>query len=379
MQLPSAPPNLVSYQRWNVAISASWPGLSLAYILLLTQFFPLPPDSASTNVKWLGVLAFGFASWLGIAIIQRGTNFLRLILSRKLGAGNPRVVSLWRFAKRWTIMGGIALALLSLCFFMSEQPPVLLLGVLIVSAALLFSAGFAEQERIRAQFEGRIPLRAEVLAKLQATFASVTTPITWYELKSGATPMLPTANVRRLGGPSIDSDDESEPVSYEISISDTMLETFTVEAIEAVCWHELGHAEPQTSMTVSGLSGVSLLVLCGAALFLPFTLGAMTPGSVQAVPLGIIGIGSAYTIWRLVFKALRRREERQADGYAVDHVSTLEVMVEALRKSWEVSGQNARPPWLSIIMLQDHPSLQQRMDFAHRRWQKRLAATNKAA
>lgn len=161
------------------------------------------------------------------------------------------------------------------------------------------------------------------------------------------------------------------PLRY-ILLSDALIENMTGPQVEAVMAHELGHVKRRhipwmmvCAMTSFMLTGLAADLLLGLAPEAWRPENSMVAGSV--------GLGVAVGGWIALFGWISRRFERQADTFAVQHLSmrypdemlgagvispaAVGVMIDALRQVGHLNHINpVRPSWR-------HGSLQWRMEY----------------
>ena len=153
--------------------------------------------------------------------------------------------------------------------------------------------------------------------------------------------------------------------SKRIIIGDTLLENYSVDEIEAVFAHEVGHYWHKHLHklliwgTVETFVGFYLV-----ALLYQWLLGLMgfhSPADLAALPL-ITLILTIYTlIVSPISNTLSRHFERQADRYAVEHSSDPLALATALEKLSAQNLTDAEPHPLVEFLFHSHPSVQSRV------------------
>ena len=156
-----------------------------------------------------------------------------------------------------------------------------------------------------------------------------------------------------------------------IIISDTLLENFREEEIEAVLAHELGHHVRRHLL--------QKLALQAATTFVGFYLadqvlrrwdeffGFRGLADFANLPLLILtGTALALVLMPLV-NMHSRWCERQADAYALASIRDRDAFVAALERLAELNLAERQPPAWIEFLFHSHPSLQKRILFAQRR------------
>ena len=155
-----------------------------------------------------------------------------------------------------------------------------------------------------------------------------------------------------------------------IILSDTLLEQFGDEEVEAVLAHELGHHVHRHIF--------QSIVLQGAATFAGFyliqrTLTWLGPhfgfrGAADFANLPLLALVT--TILSLVLlpavNSYSRAMERQADAYALRAIPSRAPFISSMEKLAELNLAERQPhPWIEFIF-HSHPSIQKRIDFAQK-------------
>lgn len=161
-----------------------------------------------------------------------------------------------------------------------------------------------------------------------------------------------------------------------IILGDTLLEEFTDDEIEVVLAHELGHQVHHDIWKLIALSAPATVVglyvahrLSPAALArfgkrwgLNVELGL---ADVATMPLlGLLAGGTMQAITPIVNGITRTCIERPADRYALDLTGKREAFISAMEKLGRMNLSNPRPSALVKYLFHDHPTLQERIDFA---------------
>jgi STE24 endopeptidase len=151
-----------------------------------------------------------------------------------------------------------------------------------------------------------------------------------------------------------------------IILSDTLLRNFSVEEIESVAGHELGHYR-YGHLWKGILFG---LVLTFGGLFAAnalFRLTMGTFGGVQGYELSVLPLLGLYLMgFGLVTSPIQngvsRRFERQADGFSVEMSGDREAFIMALDKLGRMNKADREPHPLVEFFFYSHPSLKKRTE-----------------
>jgi len=155
-----------------------------------------------------------------------------------------------------------------------------------------------------------------------------------------------------------------------IILSDTLLEKFQAEEVEAVLAHELGHHVHRHIF--------QSIVIQGAALFLGFylihrTLTWLTPhfgfrGAADFANLPLLALVATILSLMLLpaVNSYSRALERQADTYALRAIPSRAPFISSMEKLAELNLAERQPhPWIEFIF-HSHPSIQKRIEFAQK-------------
>jgi STE24 endopeptidase len=155
--------------------------------------------------------------------------------------------------------------------------------------------------------------------------------------------------------------------SRRIIISDTMLENYSEEEIEAVIAHEMGHHKYHDIWFLIGLQ--SLLSLLGFYLIASFidpVLGFFSlEMNVSALPIILGMMELTMFVVAPVKNWLSRIRERAADGFSLDLVDNPAALGDALVKLSQQNLGNPAPPGLVEFLFYDHPSGLRRVERAY--------------
>lgn len=155
--------------------------------------------------------------------------------------------------------------------------------------------------------------------------------------------------------------------SRRIILSDTMLENYSGEEIEAVIAHEMGHHKYHDIWFLIGIQ--SLLSLLGfylIATFIDPVLGFFALElNVSALPIILGMMELIMFVVSPVKNWLSRVRERAADGFSLDLVDNPSALGDALVKLSQQNLGNPAPPRLVELLFYDHPSGLRRVERAY--------------
>jgi STE24 endopeptidase len=163
-----------------------------------------------------------------------------------------------------------------------------------------------------------------------------------------------------------------------IVLGDTLLEEFTPDEIEVVLAHELGHQVNRDLWKLIGLQlpltlglfyGMQRIAPAAIARFgqrwgLKIEEGVRDPA---ALPLaGLIGTGVSLTVAPAINAVIRGWVEHPADRYALELTGKTDAFISAMGKLGRMNLSDPSPPRLIKWLFHNHPTLQERIDYAHR-------------
>ncbi|MBS3793040.1 M48 family metallopeptidase [Candidatus Bipolaricaulota bacterium] len=187
------------------------------------------------------------------------------------------------------------------------------------------------------------------------------------DLKKGLKELANRANLDVLGVFNMEASEKTKKAigaltgigsSRRIILSDTMLENYSAEEIEAVIAHEMGHHKYHDIWFLLGLQSLfSLLGFYLIARFIDPVLGYFSLGlNVSALPV-ILGMMEIILFTLSPLKNwLSRIRERAADGFSLNLVDNPNALGEALVKLSQQNLGNPAPPRLVEWLFYDHPS-----------------------
>ena len=153
----------------------------------------------------------------------------------------------------------------------------------------------------------------------------------------------------------------------KIVLFDTLIEQLSIEELEAVLAHEIGHYKKKHVLKLLGWSCLSLLVSFWILSFLldytPFfaAFGMPDGGTAPVAFLLFSLLSGAVTFWTTpLSSAWSRKFEYEADAFAADAVGSGEPLVGALKKLSEKNLSNLTPHPLYSQFYYSHPTLVER-------------------
>ena len=158
-----------------------------------------------------------------------------------------------------------------------------------------------------------------------------------------------------------------------IIIGDTLLNEFSLEEIETVMAHELGHQVNKdiplgivfgSVITMVGLYLASLGLTWGVSVF-----GFTGPADIAAFPLFLIVLGLYSLITMPLENGFSRWRERRADEYALSLTHNGYAYASALRRLANQNLSDADPEAWVEWLLYSHPALGKRIAMAEREMQ----------
>jgi len=155
-----------------------------------------------------------------------------------------------------------------------------------------------------------------------------------------------------------------------IILSDTLLAGFKDEEIEAVLAHEFGHHVHRHILQLIALQGVAIFtgfyLIQRCLSWLGPHFGFQGAGDFANLPL----LALVTTVLSLALlpavNSYSRVLERQADAYALRSITSPASFISSMEKLAELNLAERQPhPWIEFIF-HSHPSIQKRIEFAHK-------------
>ncbi len=154
-----------------------------------------------------------------------------------------------------------------------------------------------------------------------------------------------------------------------VLLGDTLLDGFTLDEIEVVFAHEIGHHVFRHIPKLMALGFVYSLAgfwLCdrvlamwiGPAVYDPYQL------PVYALPMLMFTLGLFSLILGPLQNIASRRFERQCDRFALVHTGLREAYISAFRKLAKLNKDDPNPPRLAVMLFHSHPPIGERIAMA---------------
>jgi len=150
-----------------------------------------------------------------------------------------------------------------------------------------------------------------------------------------------------------------------IILGDTLLAEFSVDEVETVIAHELGHHVHRdipigllvsAAITLAGLYLASLALDWGARLF-----GFSGPADIGALPLFALALGIFGVATMPLNNAYSRWREVRADAYALESTRKPQAFINAMTRLANQNLAEADPePWV-VFLLYSHPPIRDRV------------------
>ncbi|MBA7650715.1 Protease HtpX [subsurface metagenome] len=152
-----------------------------------------------------------------------------------------------------------------------------------------------------------------------------------------------------------------------IALFDTLIEKHTIPELVAVIAHEIGHQKKRHI-----LQGMVISILHTGLVFVLLSLFLNSPGlyeafymEQQSIYVGLLFFGLLYTPIELVLsialQMISRRNEYEADRFAVETISKPQKLVDALKKLSASNLSNLTPHPFYVFLNYSHPPLLQRV------------------
>jgi STE24 endopeptidase len=162
----------------------------------------------------------------------------------------------------------------------------------------------------------------------------------------------------------------------EVLISDTLLESVSLDGIEVVLAHELGHKVHRDIPKMLGLAWLQFALIVAIAYFalssLGLQFGLRGPGDIATLPIFVFAFTVVGSLYALLTNAVSRRAEYAADRYALDMTGNVAAFEQTFRALARDNLSDPNPPEWVEIWLHDHPSIEKRIAAA-RAWTPRQA------
>ena len=156
-----------------------------------------------------------------------------------------------------------------------------------------------------------------------------------------------------------------------VLLGDTLLDRFSVDELEVVFGHEVGHHvfHHLRKLLLWGI------VFSAAGFWVCDRLIAawVAPGGgeldyaqlpVHAMPLLMLILAVFTNLVEPLQNAITRRFERQCDRYALDRTGLADVYVSAFEKLAKLNKDDPDPHWLEVLLFHGHPPIAERLAMA---------------
>ena len=153
-----------------------------------------------------------------------------------------------------------------------------------------------------------------------------------------------------------------------IVLGDTLLNEFTIDEVETVIAHELGHHVHRdipvgivvgAVVNLAGFGVAALMMRLGTA-----ALGFSGPADIAALPLLALALGAFGLVTMPVSNGYSRWREVRADTYALEATRKPQAFADAMTRLANQNLADADPePWV-VFLLHSHPPVRQRVAHA---------------
>ncbi len=227
-------------------------------------------------------------------------------------------------------------------------------------AAVTLVVSFLAPTLIMPLFNKYVPLgpeHAELVARLQQLATRAGTRVSGvFRFDLSKRTKAANAALTGLGG------------TRRIILGDTLLNEFTVDEVETVIAHELGHHVHRdipvglaigTVVNLAGLGLAAAILKAGAA-----ALGFTGPADIAALPLLALALGVFGLVTMPISNGYSRWREVRADSYALDATGKPQAFANAMTRLANQNLADADPePWV-VFLLHSHPPIRQRLAHA---------------
>lgn len=152
----------------------------------------------------------------------------------------------------------------------------------------------------------------------------------------------------------------------KVVLYDTLIEKHTVDELTAVFAHEVGHYKKKHILlaTVISIATTGLMLYLLSLMIFESEVAWAMGGQITSIHLNLLAFGILYTpvsrLLGLLGNALSRKNEFEADGYAVDTYKG-EALINALKKLSSDHLSNLTPHPAYVFVHYSHPPLLQRV------------------
>ncbi|MBI2824570.1 MAG: M48 family metallopeptidase [Planctomycetia bacterium] len=151
-----------------------------------------------------------------------------------------------------------------------------------------------------------------------------------------------------------------------VLLGDTLLDRFTLDEIEVVFAHEIGHhvyRHIPKLMAVGFLYSLAGFWLCDRALAVWIGPAVYDPHTmpVYAMPMLMLVLAVFSLVLVPLQNVMSRRFERQCDRFALTRTGLRDAYVSAFRKLSKLNKDDPDPPRLAVILFHSHPPIAERI------------------
>jgi len=366
---PSAAEAAIHYSRTKLLLSlvaTAWSGIVLAAILF-TGLSARIRDSARRilsgrrGVLPVYILAFGLLTWLLALPLDYYSGF---VVEHQFGLSTETAPGwLLDHARGFglNLLMGIPVAA-ALYWMIRRAPRWWWLGVAGLFILLTVILATLAPVVVSPMFNSYRPIQDRALADRIETMASGAGVKISEVLEEDTSQRTVKANAYFTGiGP-----------TKRIVLTDNLLNNFTSDEIVVVVAHELGHQVHNDIWRSIALGSGFYLV--GAYLLyrmLEFSVPRVGPrfgfgriDDVASLPLSLLLFGTLSFMAMPALNSFSRQVEHQADVYALELTHDPASFISAMEKLGRMNLSDPNPPKLLEVLFYDHPSIQERVDYA---------------
>lgn len=282
------------------------------------------------------------------------------LLERRFGlSSEPAAAWLADYAKALGIRTAVGLAAVPVLYALIERAPVLwwLPAAAAGSLAAVIFARLAPVLLLPLFFTFRPLDRPQLADRLSALSGKAGVRVLGiYEWVLGA--KTRRANAALAGSGS----------TRRILVSDTLLADYTDDEIEVILAHEIGHHVHRDIPKTLAVEFLLLLVsLHAASVILDVSwraLGLAAPWDIRGLPLLLLTAGGVLVGATPIVNALSRRNERQADRFALALTGRNDAFVSAMRRLGSQNLVEESPSRAAVWLFHTHPPIEERIEAA---------------
>lgn len=155
--------------------------------------------------------------------------------------------------------------------------------------------------------------------------------------------------------------------SRRVVLSDTLIADFSVDEIETVVAHELGHYQHRD---IVKLTAINSIMIFGAFFFMDFFLKislskmGLAKSDIAGLPIFILGMVVFGLVTTPFLNAFSRFLERAADRFSLEVTGKREEFISMMDKLGKMNLAEFSPSRFDEIMFYDHPPIAQRIEMA---------------